>query len=224
MTYNRYKDAGEALRRKQDKEREAAGLPPAQRVGARGAAGGQRGQRGGPARGNSGSRGSAPPARGGGGRGGGPPRTIHSDKNVYVHLLGHLKKENLLPVVIFTLSKKRCEENASTLTNADLCTSVEKSEVHVAVEKALSRLKGEAYELCVICSLSHKEAGSDKKLPQIARMRDLLGRGIGIHHGGLLPIMKEVVEILFARGLVKVLFATETFAMVTLVSFRVVLY
>jgi len=46
-------------------------------------------------------------------------------------------------------------------------------------------------------------------------MRDLLGRGIGIHHGGLLPIMKEVVEILFARGLVKVLFATETFAMVT---------
>jgi replicative superfamily II helicase len=47
-------------------------------------------------------------------------------------------------------------------------------------------------------------------------MRDLLSRGIGIHHGGLLPIMKEVVEILFARGLVKVLFATETFAMVGL--------
>ncbi|KAJ3575226.1 hypothetical protein NP233_g1245 [Leucocoprinus birnbaumii] len=44
-------------------------------------------------------------------------------------------------------------------------------------------------------------------------MRDLLSRGIGIHHGGLLPIIKEVVEILFARGLVKVLFATETFAM-----------
>lgn len=46
-------------------------------------------------------------------------------------------------------------------------------------------------------------------------MRDLLSRGIGVHHGGLLPIMKEVVEILFARGLVKVLFATETFAMVS---------
>lgn len=61
-------------------------------------------------------------------------------------------------------------------------------------------------------------------------MRDLLSRGIGVHHGGLLPIVKEVshhvpasqlliyphqvVEILFARGLVKVLFATETFAMV----------
>jgi antiviral helicase SKI2 len=44
-------------------------------------------------------------------------------------------------------------------------------------------------------------------------MQDLLKRGIGVHHGGLLPIMKEVVEILFSRGLVKALFATETFAM-----------
>ena len=75
-------------------------------------------------------------------------------------------------------------------------------------------------------------AGSDKQLPQITNMRNLLGRGIGVHHGGLLPIVKEVscrscsmlyiadvmilqiVELLFARGLVKVLFATETFAMV----------
>ena len=44
-------------------------------------------------------------------------------------------------------------------------------------------------------------------------MRDLLSRGIAVHHGGLLPIVKEIVEILFTKGLVKVLFATETFAM-----------
>ncbi|TFY63324.1 hypothetical protein EVJ58_g3329 [Rhodofomes roseus] len=189
-----YKDAGEALRRKQDKEREAAGLPPVQRLGARaaapqrgvrGAAGGRGGQRGGT------GRAAAPVSRGG------SSRTFHQpDKNLYVHLLGHLRKKSLLPVVVFTLSKKRCEENASTLTNADLCTAVEKSEIHVALEKAFSRLKG-----------------SDKKLPQIRRMRELLSRGIGVHHGGLLPIVKEVVEILFARGLVKILFATETFAM-----------
>ncbi|KAH8835681.1 antiviral helicase [Flagelloscypha sp. PMI_526] len=191
-----YKEAGEALRRKQDKEREAAGLPPVQRVGARGAAPTGRGQTGRGGRGQSGQS----STRGSRGRGGPTTstRTIHSatDKNLYVHLLGHLRKKNLLPVVVFTLSKKRCEENASTLTNADLCSSVEKSEVHVAVEKALSRLKG-----------------PDRKLPQIGRMRDLLTRGIGVHHGGLLPIVKELVEILFARGLVKILFATETFAM-----------
>jgi antiviral helicase SKI2 len=44
-------------------------------------------------------------------------------------------------------------------------------------------------------------------------MKDLLKRGVGVHHGGLLPIIKEMVEILFSRGLIKVLFATETFAM-----------
>ena len=137
----RYKDAGEALKRKQDKEREAAGLPPVQRVGARGAA--PRGQRSAaPARG--GQRGATPNTSSARGRGGGPARTIHTgaDKNLYVHLLGNLQKKGLLPVVVFTLSKKRCEENAATLTNSDLCNSVEKSEVHVAMEKALSRLKG----------------------------------------------------------------------------------
>lgn len=61
-----------------------------------------------------------------------------------MHMLGHLKKKSLLPVVVFTLSKKRCEENAATLTNADLSTASEKSEVHVAVERALGRLKGKS--------------------------------------------------------------------------------
>ena len=41
----------------------------------------------------------------------------------------------------------------------------------------------------------------------------LLTRGVGIHHGGLLPIIKETIEILFQEGLLKILFATETFAM-----------
>ena len=64
------------------------------------------------------------------------------------------------------------------------------------VEKSIARLKPE-----------------DRHLPQIIRIRELLSRGIAVHHGGLLPIVKEVVEILFAKTLVKVLFATETFAM-----------
>ncbi|KAF6754311.1 translation repressor [Ephemerocybe angulata] len=184
-----YKDASDTIKRKQDKEREAAGLAPVQRLGAKASPSAQRGR---------GGRGGAVASRGRGGGTSSVPRTMHmgADKNLYVHLVGLLKKKNLLPVVVFTFSKKRCEENASTLTNQDLCSGVEKSEVHVAIEKALSRLKG-----------------SDKKLPQITRMRDLLSRGIGVHHGGLLPLVKELVEILFARGLVKILFATETFAM-----------
>ena len=45
------------------------------------------------------------------------------------------------------------------------------------------------------------------------QLTQLLKRGIGIHHSGILPILKEVVEMLFQRGWVKLLFATETFAM-----------
>ncbi len=36
-------------------------------------------------------------------------------------------------------------------------------------------------------------------------MREMLARGVGVHHGGLLPIIKEMVEMLFSKGLVKVL-------------------
>lgn len=39
---------------------------------------------------------------------------------------------------------------------------------------------------------------------QVSHMLPLLKRGIGVHHSGLLPILKEVIEILFQEGLIKV--------------------
>lgn len=44
-------------------------------------------------------------------------------------------------------------------------------------------------------------------------MLPILKKGIGIHHGGLLPIIKEVTELLFQEGWIKILFSTETFSM-----------
>ena len=35
-------------------------------------------------------------------------------------------------------------------------------------------------------------------------MSELLHRGLGVHHSGILPVLKEIVEMLFSRGLVKV--------------------
>lgn len=46
----------------------------------------------------------------------------------------------------------------------------------------------------------------DRKLPQIEHVLPYLLRGIGMHHSGLLPIVKEVIEILFGEGLIKVAF------------------
>ncbi|KAL8834030.1 MAG: hypothetical protein Q9170_003961 [Blastenia crenularia] len=129
------------------------------------------------------------------GRGGGRT-TAAQDRNVWVHLVQHLRKRELLPACIFVFSKKRCEENADALSNLDFCTASEKSAIHMTIERSIARLKP-----------------VDRILPQIRRLRELLGRGVAVHHGGLLPIVKEIVEILFAKTLVKVLFATETFAM-----------
>jgi antiviral helicase SKI2 len=158
-------------------------------------------QRGGNQRGGPQQRGRGQPAnRGQGniartGRGGGRT-TAAQDRNLWVHLVQHLRKEELLPCCIFVFSKKRCEENADALSNLDFSTASEKSATHMILEKSLARLKPD-----------------DRGLPQIRRIRELLSRGIAVHHGGLLPIVKECVEILFAKTLVKVLFATETFAM-----------
>ncbi|XP_058474761.1 helicase SKI2W [Solea solea] len=118
------------------------------------------------------------------------------DRSVWLTLLHFLSQRQQTPVVAFTFSRTRCDDNARSLDSMDLTTSIEKAEIHSFFQKSLSRLRG-----------------GDRQLPQILIMRDLLKRGIAVHHSGILPILKEVIEMLFSRGLVKVLFATETFAM-----------
>uniref|UniRef100_A0A6I8NI27 SKI2 subunit of superkiller complex n=1 Tax=Ornithorhynchus anatinus TaxID=9258 RepID=A0A6I8NI27_ORNAN len=118
------------------------------------------------------------------------------DRAVYLSLLGSLRARSQLPVVVFTFSRGRCDEQASGLGSLDLTTAAEKSDIHLFLQRCLARLRG-----------------SDRRLPQVLHMSELLHRGLGVHHSGILPILKEIVEMLFSRGLVKVLFATETFAM-----------
>jgi len=54
---------------------------------------------------------------------------------------------------------------------------------------------------------------ADQRVTQIEAMLPLLLRGVAVHHSGLLPLLKELVEILFQEGLVRFLFATETFSL-----------
>ncbi|KAF7078257.1 hypothetical protein CFC21_082726 [Triticum aestivum] len=119
-----------------------------------------------------------------------------SESSFWMPLINNLLKKSLVPVVIFCFSKNRCDRSADSMFGADLTSSSDKSEIRVFCDKAFSRLKG-----------------SDRNLPQVVGIQSLLRRGIGVHHAGLLPIVKEVVEMLFCRGVIKVLFSTETFAM-----------
>ncbi|KAG0417535.1 putative ATP-dependent RNA helicase, partial [Dictyocoela roeselum] len=58
-----------------------------------------------------------------------------------------------------------------------------------------------------------KYCKNNMDLPQIEMVKTFCLNGIGIHHSDLLPILKEIVEFLFRKGMLKMLFATETFAM-----------
>ena len=99
------------------------------------------------------------------------------------------------PVIVFSFSKNLCEAYALQMSNLTFNEKSEKDMVEKVFNSALEMLTEE-----------------DKQLPQIQNILPLLKRGIGIHHSGLLPILKETIEILFQEGLIKVLFATETFS------------
>ena len=102
---------------------------------------------------------------------------------------------NYQPVIVFSFSKRDCEGNALQMSKLDFNDQVEKDLVTQVYQNAISTLSDD-----------------DQQLPQIQHLLPLLQRGIGIHHSGLLQILKEVIEILFQEGLIKVLFATETFS------------
>jgi ATP-dependent RNA helicase DOB1 len=102
---------------------------------------------------------------------------------------------NLNPVIVFAFAKRECEQLAMQMSKLDFNNEEEAAMVQQIFENAVGALSED-----------------DRKLPQIELILPLLKRGIGIHHGGLLPILKEVIEILFQEGLIKVLFATETFS------------
>jgi len=107
-----------------------------------------------------------------------------------------IMKRNYDPAIVFSFSKKDCEKYAAQVAKLSFTTPEEKQMINQVFKNAIESLNDD-----------------DKNLPQVRSLLPLLEKGIGIHHGGLLPLLKEVTEILFGEGLLKVLFATETFAM-----------
>eukprot|EP00123_Amoebidium_parasiticum_P013148 comp21799_c0_seq1/m.30998 comp21799_c0_seq1/g.30998 ORF comp21799_c0_seq1/g.30998 comp21799_c0_seq1/m.30998 type:complete len:1068 (-) comp21799_c0_seq1:384-3587(-) len=135
----------------------------------------------------------APKSAGGKGSRPGPKNSHGSDIFKIVKMI--MEKE-LQPCIVFSFSKRECEAHALQMSKLDFNNEDEKKGLEAVFNNAMESLSEE-----------------DRRLPQVENIAPLLKRGIGIHHGGLLPILKEVIEILFQEGLIKVLFATETFAM-----------
>ncbi|KAF6154005.1 hypothetical protein GIB67_026659 [Kingdonia uniflora] len=96
----------------------------------------------------------------------------------------------------YSFSRRECEQHAMSISKLDFNAKNEKDVVKQIDENAILSLNEE-----------------DRNLPAIELMFSLLQRSIAVHYSGLLPIIKEVVELLFQEGLVKALFSTKTFLM-----------
>jgi antiviral helicase SKI2 len=125
------------------------------------------------------------------------PEKGSSGGNRWDSLVKSLQSKELTPAIIFVFSKAKADTAASSIRKQrGLIGRSERSEVEAVWRKALARLRT-----------------PDRQLPQIQTVKSLCMDGVGVHHAGLLPIVKEVVEMLFCKGAIKALFCTETFAL-----------
>lgn len=138
-------------------------------------------------------------------------QTIHKtlrlfqDKNHFVkrqHVLNSVSKymveHSMLPAICFVLSRKALEQCAHEITTPLL---EDDSKVPYIVRRECEQ---------IIRKLPNFQEYIH--LPEYNSMVSLLEKGIAIHHAGVMPILREMVEMLFAKGYIKLLFATETFA------------
>ncbi len=110
-------------------------------------------------------------------------------------IIDYLYETQLTPAVIFVFSIKRINEYAKMLSTKMLISKSESNKIIKFYNECINTLSNE-----------------DKQIPQIKELREMLINGIGIHHSGLLPILKEIIEILYSKGIIKILFATTSFS------------
>lgn len=114
------------------------------------------------------------------------------------NVIGELDRNALLPAIYFIFSRAGCEEALEQLTNSSLSLTTAKE------ERAIRSIVKER--------VAHLSATDLGVLGYQQWLRSLT-RGFAAHHAGMIPLFKETVEQLFALGLIKVVFATETLAL-----------
>ena len=115
------------------------------------------------------------------------------------NLVQYLKSEKLLPAICFVFSRKHAELAAKEIK----LNLFEEGETHC------STVEQECKKMLMKKLSNYKEY---IELPEYRDMISLLEKGIAVHHAGILPVIREMIEMLFEKGYVRLLFATETFA------------
>jgi superfamily II RNA helicase len=111
-------------------------------------------------------------------------------------LAEHLVEQEMLPALCYVFSRKQLELCAEEMTTNLLEFD---SKVPYIVDHTCEQ---------IIRKLPNYE--EYLHLPEYINTVKLLRKGVGIHHAGLMPILREMTELLFARGFIKILFCTET--------------
>jgi len=115
-----------------------------------------------------------------------------------VDVVDRLDGEGLLPAIMFIFSRAGCDAAVQQCLTANLklTSPDERREILLHAESRVAALPS-----------------ADLDVLGFPQWLEALGRGISAHHAGMLPVFKECVEELFSRGLVKMVFATETLAL-----------
>jgi 23S rRNA (adenine(2503)-C(2))-methyltransferase len=109
-------------------------------------------------------------------------------------LIRHLANTDRLPCIYFSFSRKRCEILAEEAAHLDYLTDEERVKMLEIYDQFCRK-----YDIC------HED--------RTQSLRSLVKKGVAYHHAGIHPMLKEILERLFTSKLIKIIFATETFAL-----------
>ena len=118
------------------------------------------------------------------------PRGRAQQKSHVKDVVRNLYEKDMLPAIYFTFSRKKCDEQMEKCASLCLVTKQEQEEIKRIIDEYIA-------ENPYLYKNKHIE---------------FLLQGVASHHAGLLPSWKVLVEKLFQKGLIKVVFATETLA------------
>lgn len=123
-------------------------------------------------------------------------QALDIDDSSHLDVIDYLAQEKLFPCIYFALSRRGAAAKAEELAGRSrLLPERERESVRVTVKRTL------------------EEMGIDREeIPDLDRVERLWYRGIGLHHAGLVPAVRRVTELLLERRVLRVVYATETFA------------
>ncbi|MBR6098790.1 DEAD/DEAH box helicase [bacterium] len=105
-------------------------------------------------------------------------------------IVRNLAQQDMLPAIYFTFSRKKCDEQMERCADLELVTKGEQAQIKQFIDEYIAE---------------NPHLYNNKHI-------EYLIQGVASHHAGLLPAWKNLVEKLFQKGLIKVVFATETLA------------